>query len=172
MSILKLIDSNLIIIDKIIEDTRINKSQVLSTLNYLEKNQLLVINGKNIEISNYSKILLTAKAIELGADIENTTSLLQWKEFEEIAAFTLEKNNYIVKKNFRFTYSKKRNEIDHTMVLSNPTKHNQEEFARFVSVTNPNGMVNGPLRNITDLMLNKWQEDEEVEKYVMQNAFE
>lgn len=116
---LKLIKSNLVIIDEIIEDTRINKSQVISTLNYLEKNKLLVLNGKNIEISNYNKILLTVRAIELRADIESTTSLLHWKEFEEIAAFILERNNFIVKKNFRFTYLKKRNEID-LIGLKNP----------------------------------------------------
>lgn len=67
---------------------------------------------KAIEISNYNKVLLTVRAVELGADIETATSLLHWREFEEIAGLALEKNNFIVKKNFRFTYIKKKNEID------------------------------------------------------------
>ncbi|MHA2132030.1 MAG: restriction endonuclease, partial [Promethearchaeota archaeon] len=72
----------------------------------------LFLREKTVKTNNYGRIMLSIRAIELGADIENVTSLLHWQEFEGIAALALERNNFLVRKNLRFTYSGKRNEID------------------------------------------------------------
>jgi hypothetical protein len=97
--------------------------------------------------------MLSVKALELGADIENVTSLLHWKEFEGISALALERNNFLVRKNFRFTYLKKRNEIDiiglkKPIVLCIDCKHWRKEI-NYSSLKN---IVPNQIRRTKDLI--------------------
>ena len=107
---------------------------VKSYLNKLSQEGLIVLDDEFVELNNYSRIMLSIKAIELGADIEHATSLLCWQEFEGLAAIALERNNFSVKKNFRFKYLRKRNEIDivglkKPIILCIDCKHWHREIA-------------------------------------------
>jgi transcription initiation factor IIE alpha subunit len=140
-------------IDTIVNDTKINFGIVKSILKKLQNNNLIIIKEKTLETSNYRRILLAIKAIELGADIENVTRLLHWKEFEGIAALALERNNFIVRKNFRFTYLKKRNEVDliglkKPIVLCVDCKH----WHREVQLSSLKNIVSNQVRRTKDLL--------------------
>lgn len=112
LSILKLTNNQSVDFNSISEDTKLDKRNVNAILKKFNLEGLISLSKNSLEINNYSRIILSIKAIELGADIEYATSLLCWQEFEGIAAIALEQNNFSVKKNIRFTYAKKRNEID------------------------------------------------------------
>jgi hypothetical protein len=64
----------------------------------LNKSGLISIFNDHIEITNYQKLLIALKAIELGADFEKITRSLGWLEFEEILAYVFEFNGFGVKK--------------------------------------------------------------------------
>ena len=112
LSILKLTNKQSVDLNLISKDTKLDKRNAKAILKKFNLEGLISLDENSIEINNYSRIMLSIKAIELGADIEYATSLLCWQEFEGIAAIALERNNFSVKKNVRFTYAKKRNEID------------------------------------------------------------
>lgn len=102
----------LVDIETIVRDTKTSLSAVKLVLNKFQNNNFDIIDKKIIKINSYERIMLAVKAVEAGTDIETVTKLLHWKEFEGISALALERNNFSVKKNFRFTFLKKRNEID------------------------------------------------------------
>ena len=112
LSILKLTNKQSVDLNLISKDSKIDKRTVKRILNKFSLEGLISLSENSIQLNNYSRIMLSIKAIELGADMEYSTSLLCWQEFEGIAAIALEQNNFSVKKNVRFTYAKKRNEID------------------------------------------------------------
>jgi hypothetical protein len=109
---LKLTNKTSVDIETIVNDTKTSLSNVKSVLKKFQNNNFVNVKEKRVIINSFGRIMLSVKAIEVGADIENVTSFLHWKEFEGITALALERNNFLVKKNFRFTYLNKRNEID------------------------------------------------------------
>ena len=133
LSILKLTNKQSVDLNLISKNTKLDKRNVKTILKKFNLEGLISLSENSLEINNYSRIILSIKAIELGADIEYATSLLCWQEFEGIAAIALERNNFSVKKNVRFTYAKKRNEIDlvglkKPIVLSIDCKHWHREI--------------------------------------------
>jgi hypothetical protein len=65
-----------------------------------------------VEADSLQRLKLAVRTIELGADIENVSSFLHWKEFEGMAAIAFEHNGYRVKSNLRFRHAGRRWEID------------------------------------------------------------
>lgn len=112
LSVLKLTNRKPVSISMIVNDSKVTSNKVTMILKKFQKERFLSLREQTAETNSYGRIMLSVKAIELGADIENVTSLLHWQEFEGIAALALERNNFLVNKNLRFTYSGKRNEID------------------------------------------------------------
>ena len=68
--------------------------------------------NKLIELSSNQRVKLAIHAINHGTDIERVCKVLEWKEFENFAATAFEKNNFAVKRRFRFKASGRRWEID------------------------------------------------------------
>ncbi len=68
--------------------------------------------GDIVEASPSQRVKMSIRAIQLGADFQQICRLLSWAEFEDIAAQTLEMNNYRVLRNFHFRNKTKRREID------------------------------------------------------------
>jgi hypothetical protein len=140
-------------IDTIVNDTKTSLSTIKSVLNEFQNSDFIIIKEKIIEANSFGRIMLSVKALELGADIENVTSLLHWKEFEGISALALERNNFLVRKNFRFTYLKKRNEIDiiglkKPIVLCIDCKHWHKE----VNYSSLKNIVPNQIRRTKDLI--------------------
>ncbi len=81
-------------------------------LRKLQNDGLIYLNRNIVEADSPQRLKLVVKAISLGADIESVSGFLQWQEFENIAATALQRNDYLVEKNLRFTHAGRRWEID------------------------------------------------------------
>ena len=73
---------------------------------------LIEYENELIELTSNNRVKLAIHAINQGTDIERVCKVLEWKEFEDFAATAFEKNNYAVKRRFRFKASGRRWEID------------------------------------------------------------
>lgn len=65
-----------------------------------------------IKADTTQRLGLAVRAVSLGADLEAVSRLLQWQEFETMAAFALAQNGYNVTRNLRFKHGGRRWEID------------------------------------------------------------
>ncbi len=81
-------------------------------LKKLQNDGLVYVHGKIVEASDLQRVKLAILALQSGADLEQVSGFLQWKEFESIAAIAFERNGYEVEKNLRFKHAGKRFEID------------------------------------------------------------
>ena len=73
---------------------------------------LIECENELIEVSSNQRVKLAIHAINQGTDIERVCNVLEWKEFENFTATAFEKNNFAVKRNFRFKAAQRRWEID------------------------------------------------------------
>jgi len=84
-------------------------SNILKELN---QNELIEYDNEHIEQSSNQRVKLAIHAINRGTDIERICNVLEWKEFENFSATAFERNNFAVKRNFRFKAAQRRWEID------------------------------------------------------------
>ena len=73
---------------------------------------LIEYENEQVELASNQRVKLAIHAINHGTDVERVCKVLEWKEFENFAATAFEKNNFAVKRNFRFKASGRRWEID------------------------------------------------------------
>jgi Holliday junction resolvase-like predicted endonuclease len=73
---------------------------------------LIECENELIEVSSNQRVKLAIHAINHGTDIERVCKVLEWIEFENFAATAFEKNNFAVKRRFRFKAAQRRWEID------------------------------------------------------------
>jgi Holliday junction resolvase-like predicted endonuclease len=88
-----------------------------------------------VKATPIQRLKVAVRAIDLGADFERVSSLLQWREFETLAAEVFRANDYDVISNFRFKQAGKRWEIDllacrKPTVLSVDCKHWHHGWSR------------------------------------------
>jgi Holliday junction resolvase-like predicted endonuclease len=112
ISLLKLTQNGKVMQNIVNSDAHI-PSQLCATLLEKLKNETIVyVEDGTVEADTSMRIRIAAKAASLGADIEGLSRFLQWQEFEEITAETLNLNGYFTKRTVRFTQSSQRWEID------------------------------------------------------------
>ena len=112
VELLKNTNQNSITVEEFIKKTNISYDRSIIMLKKLAEKGMISKNDETIQITTSQRIGLAIYSISLGTDIERVSNVLDWKEFENFAANILEKNNYSVKKNFRFKASQRRWEID------------------------------------------------------------
>ena len=112
ISLLKLTKNGAVDVKDVNIEAKLPSSVTLNLLHKLQSENLVYLEGDKIEADSSCRLDLAIKAVELGADIERVSDFLGWQEFEEIAALSLERNGYAVKKNVRFKSAKRRWEID------------------------------------------------------------
>ena len=112
ISLLKLSREKPVLVESINKEARIPLTVALALLQKLQNENLIYLRSNCVEIDSSNKLKLAAKAASLGADIEHISDLLCWKEFEEVVAFALKQNGYVVRNNVRFKYAGHRWEID------------------------------------------------------------
>ncbi len=83
-----------------------------NVLRELREIGLVEYENELIELTSNQRVKLAIHAINHGTDIERVCKVLEWKEFENFAATAFEKNNFAVKRRFRFKASGRRWEID------------------------------------------------------------
>lgn len=111
-SLLKLTQNSSILIEDVKEDCRIPSDIVKKLLKNLQNQGLAYLDGDSVKTDSSNRLKLAIRAVSLGGDLEQVTSLLGWQEFEEIAAYTLKTNGYIVTSNLHFKHAGRKWELD------------------------------------------------------------
>lgn len=112
ISILKFTRDGPVSHEVINRDIRIPEEVATELFQRLRRDGLICLHGKIVEAGDVQRLQLAVQALRSGADVERVSSLLQWKEFEGIAAVAFERNGYTVKKNLRFKHRGRRWEMD------------------------------------------------------------
>jgi Holliday junction resolvase-like predicted endonuclease len=94
------------------KEAKIPEAIGLNLLQMLQEVGLVYAKRGFVEANSFQRSELALRAMRLGADPENVSSLLRWQEFEAIAAVMLERNHYVVSRRLRFKRTGHRHEID------------------------------------------------------------
>lgn len=78
----------------------------------LIEEELAEESGDLLITSSSQRLGIAVRAIRAGADLEKVSRALGWLEFEEMVAYALEENGYVVSRRFRFQARGRRWEID------------------------------------------------------------
>jgi Holliday junction resolvase-like predicted endonuclease len=137
ISVLRIANEGPVLTETVNKDARIPSETSSKLLRKLQNEGLIYLKEDSIDVDSKCRLKLALKAISLGADIEQVSNLLYWREFEEIAALALRNNGYNVQKNVRFKHSGRRWEIDvvgckKPIVLCIDCKHWQRAIASSV----------------------------------------
>jgi Holliday junction resolvase-like predicted endonuclease len=112
IAVLKLTRDGITSHELINREAKIPPEMSQELLNRLQNESPLNDRKGYIEVDSLNRLKLAVRAIELGADPELVGGFLQWKEFEAIAALTMERNGYTTAKNLRLKYAGRMREID------------------------------------------------------------
>lgn len=112
MAILKLTKEGPVLIESINKHVRFPSTVVDELLQKLQNDDLVYVREEMLAANRLQRLELAVRALIKGADLEKASELLQWREFEAMAAFALENNGYSVTKNLRFKHDGRRYEID------------------------------------------------------------
>jgi Holliday junction resolvase-like predicted endonuclease len=112
ITLLKLTKDGPITHELINKDAKIPSQVAEELLRKLQNDGLIYLRNNVIEADGLQRLKLTVKAVNLGADLEQVSSFLQWQEFENMAAVALAQNNYVIVRNLRFKHAERRWEID------------------------------------------------------------
>jgi len=112
ISILKYTNIGAAAKEVVARDAKVPVNVANCVLGGLREIGLIECENELIEVSSNQRVKLGIHAINQGIDIERVCEVLEWKEFENFAATAFEKNNFAVKRNFRFKAAQRRWEID------------------------------------------------------------
>lgn len=112
ISILKLTKTGPVQRELVSRDARIPVQVADKMLKKLYDTGIIRYKGRLIEVPSNQRARMAVRAVELGADPERVCGVLDWDEFEEIAAKAFEANNFMVKRRFRFKWAGRRWEVD------------------------------------------------------------
>ena len=134
ISLLKLTRKGSVLAENVNRDARIPSSTGRKLLDKLQNEGLIYLKQNSVEVESDGRLKIAVKAASLGADLEHISNLLCWQEFEEMTAFALKKNGYIVSNNVRFKSATRRWEIDvvgckRPLVICIDCKHWQHAIA-------------------------------------------
>ncbi|MBX5328690.1 hypothetical protein HM003_04975 [Candidatus Bathyarchaeota archaeon A05DMB-5] len=112
ISLLKLTREGAVSLELVKKDAKLPLQIVEKLLRKLQNDGCVYLQKSVVEADSLQRVKLAVYALQLGADVENVSSFLHWKEFEDIAALAFERNGYGVYRNVRFKYAGRRWEID------------------------------------------------------------
>ncbi|MGD2200388.1 MAG: hypothetical protein PVJ38_01995 [Candidatus Bathyarchaeota archaeon] len=98
--------------ESLLETVKVTDEAFHLFIDYLTGEGLIETYEAAVGASREQRLGLAVRAIMTGADLERVSRALGWLEFEEIAAYTFEKNGYHVDSRFRFQAEGRRWEID------------------------------------------------------------
>ena len=112
VSILKLTKNGPVTKELVARDANVPTQVTNELLKKFRDAELIKWQNKAIEASSNQRAKIAIHAIKLGADFERVCRVLEWIEFENLAATAFEANNFAVKRRFRFRWAQRRWEID------------------------------------------------------------
>jgi Holliday junction resolvase-like predicted endonuclease len=112
ISVLKLTTHGPASHETIKKDLRFPLSLVTELLQTLQNDGLVYLRDNIVETSSTQRLELAVRALKSGADIGTVSNLLEWREFEDMAALALEHNRYSVIKNLHFKEDNRKYEMD------------------------------------------------------------
>jgi len=112
ISILKLTKTGSVQRELVSRDARVPVQVADEMLKKLSDTGLIRYRDRLIDVSLNQRVRMAVRAVELGADPERVCGVLEWNEFEEIAARAFEVNDFMVKRRFRFKWAGRRWEVD------------------------------------------------------------
>jgi Holliday junction resolvase-like predicted endonuclease len=112
ISILKLTKKGAVEQERVNKDAAIPDSIGQKLLQKLQCSNLIYLERGKVNTDTAERLHLAIRAIELGADIERVSGVLDWKEFEALTGIALTRSGYEVCKNVRFQNVARRWEID------------------------------------------------------------
>ncbi|MCW4045640.1 MAG: NERD domain-containing protein [Candidatus Bathyarchaeota archaeon] len=112
ISLLRLTKEGPTLLECVKNETKATQVFAEKLIEKLQKDNMVYLEQDIVAADSLSRLKMATAAIQMGADVEHVSSLLRWQEFEEIAAFALERNGYSVVRNVRFKHAARRWEID------------------------------------------------------------
>jgi Holliday junction resolvase-like predicted endonuclease len=112
ISILKLTKSGPAAKELVARDANVPAQVTEEVLKKFRDAELVKLKDRTIEASSNQRAKIAIHAIKSGADFERVCRVLEWIEFENLAATAFEANNFAVKRRFRFKWAQRRWEID------------------------------------------------------------
>lgn len=100
---------------------------------------LLKLTQNLVVVDGGSRLRIAVRAISLGADIERVARFLSWSEFEDFSTLAFEADGFVVRRNFHFSWLRKRWEIDiiglkRPLVISADCKHWSQKWSGIASI--------------------------------------
>jgi len=128
LSLLELTQNGPVRRDAIAKHAKVPTETTEQALRKLSQSNFFDEHGGVIDVSPSQRVRMAIQTLKLAADFEQVCQLLSWKEFENITAEALEKNDYKVLKNLHLKQNSKRWEIDiiglkKTLILCVDCKH-------------------------------------------------
>ncbi len=112
ISILKLTRGWAVAEELVARDANVSVQVTDDLLKNFRDLELIKLQDKTIEVSSNQRAKIAIHAINSGADFERVCKVIEWIEFENLAATAFEANNFVVKRRFRFKWAQRRWEID------------------------------------------------------------
>ena len=112
ISVLELSKGEPILYELVKKQSRVPSKTSEDLLQTLHEDGLVYLHGGYLQTSVSQRVSLAVRALQLGADYERVGRLLEWKEFERLAAAALDVHGYTVKLNLRFRQGGRRWEMD------------------------------------------------------------
>ncbi len=111
-SILKLTVERPVSFELINKDANLPSIVVTELLQKLQREGLVYVQKPLVKANTIQRLELAVHALKLGADMEHISGFLSWKEFEDMVAAVLERNEYATLRNLRFKHGERRWEVD------------------------------------------------------------
>jgi Holliday junction resolvase-like predicted endonuclease len=112
ISLLKLSREGPVSHEALKRDAKMPSPTIRRLLQKLQNDGLINLQKNTVEADALNRLKLAVRAVQSGADLERVSRLLQWQEFEAIAAYGFEHNGYRVFRNVHFKHGERRYEID------------------------------------------------------------
>ncbi len=139
-------ENNSVKIEDVNKESRIPRDLTNEVLRKLHGEGILMLSDDTVTVDGEQRLKMAARAVELSADIERVSRFLNWEEFEKFLTLSFEANDFQVKKNFRFTWMKKRWEIDilglkKPIIISADCKHWHKGWSGAASVKSAKSQI-------------------------------
>lgn len=112
ISVLKLTQNGSVKQEVVYSDAHVTAEYGEKLLQNLQTTTGINLNDRQITADTQTRLCLATQAAQLGADLQQMSLYLDWREFEALSAIALQLNGYTTTNNIHFSHNKKRWEID------------------------------------------------------------